>query len=363
MSIIVDHITKLYGTQKALDDVSLNIRPGEVVGLLGPNGAGKSTLMKILTCYVPPSAGDATVCGFDILEHSMEVRKRVGYLPENNPLYTDLYVKEFLMFMAGINHGDKSQKYEVRSTKSSTKYEGRSVVSAERITEVIRLTGLESEQHKKIGALSRGYRQRVGLAQALLHDPDVLILDEPTSGLDPNQLVEIRGLIRSIGKEKTIMMSTHIMQEVEAICDRTIIIHKGKIVADDKTGNLRKIEKSKIIVRVEFDKPVTREKLLRIKGVKEAINPVSSHYPTPGPSPTREGSLDHPASLSLQEAEAVRHPKQEQSGNVIWHLESDPSVDIRPAIFNFAVETGLTVLSLQRDEQRLEEVFQELTRT
>jgi len=330
MSITVDHITKLYGSQKALDDISLEIKPGEVVGLLGPNGAGKSTLMKILTCYIPPTSGDASVCGFDVMEQSMEVRRRVGYLPENNPLYTDLYVMEFLEFMEGITHGLKSQKSEVRSTKTRTKDEVRSSISAERIKEVINLTGLESEQHKKIGALSRGYRQRVGLAQALLHDPEVLILDEPTSGLDPNQLVEIRNLIQSIGREKTIIMSTHIMQEVEAICDRTIIIHKGKIVADDKTQNLRKIESSKIIVKVEFDKPVTREELVKIVGVKEAIN-ANSH---------------------------IKHPI---SG--IWHLESKPSIDIRPAIFKFAVDNSLTVLSLQQDEHRLEEVFQEVTRT
>jgi len=321
MSIIVDHITKLYGTQKALDDVSLNIKPGEVVGLLGPNGAGKSTLMKILTCYIPPTTGDATVCGFDILEQSMEVRKRVGYLPENNPLYSDLYVKEFLTFMAGINHLDKRTSGQADKQKSKIE---------NRISEIIELTGLQIEQHKKIGVLSRGYRQRVGLAQALLHDPDVLILDEPTSGLDPNQLVEIRGLIRSIGKEKTIMMSTHIMQEVEAICDRTIIIHKGKIVADDKTGNLRKMEKSKIIVRVEFDKPVTRDLLMGIKGIKKAEISIGSN---------------------------------KDPGSTSWNLESDSASDIRPAVFKFAVETGLTVLSLQRDEQRLEEVFQELTRT
>ncbi|MBE0647374.1 MAG: ATP-binding cassette domain-containing protein [Bacteroidales bacterium] len=330
MSILVSHITKLYGTQKALDDVSLEIKPGEVVGFLGPNGAGKSTLMKILTCYIPPTSGDASVCGFNVLEQSMEVRRRVGYLPENNPLYTDLYVVEFLEFMAKIEHE------EIRNSKLKIK---------NRISEIIELTGLEVEQHKKIGALSRGFRQRVGLAQALLHDPEVLILDEPTSGLDPNQLVEIRSLIQSIGKEKTIIMSTHIMQEVEAICDRTIIIHKGKIVADDKTKNLQKIEKAKIIVKVEFDQPVAREKLVMIAGVKEAIDP----------SQTREGWASQLASLSLRGVE--------RRGNSIWHLVSEPDIDIRPTVFKFAVDNGLTVLSMQRDEQRLEEVFQELTRT
>ncbi|MBN1200073.1 MAG: gliding motility-associated ABC transporter ATP-binding subunit GldA [Bacteroidales bacterium] len=321
MSINVDHITKLYGTQKALDAISLEINPGEVVGLLGPNGAGKSTLMKILTCYIPPTSGDASVCGFDVLEQSMEVRKRVGYLPENNPLYLDLYVKEFLHFIAEINHDERTTGQADKRTSGQVK---------RRIAEIIELTGLQEEQHKKIGALSRGFRQRVGLAQALLHDPEVLILDEPTSGLDPNQLVEIRSLIQSIGKEKTIMMSTHIMQEVEAICDRTIIIHKGKIVADDKTRNLRKIETTKIIVKVEFDKPVDPKKLLKINGITEVLPPPSG----------------------------IRHPD-----STIWHLASDSTTDIRPSVFKFAVDNGLTVLSMQRDEQRLEEVFQELTRT
>ncbi|MFC2101640.1 ATP-binding cassette domain-containing protein [Bacteroidota bacterium] len=346
MSIIVDHITKLYGTQKALDAISLEIKPGEVVGLLGPNGAGKSTLMKILTCYIPPTSGDASVCGFDVLENSMDVRRRVGYLPENNPLYTDLYVKEFLHFIAGINHSDKrtsgqadkrtsgqvdkrtSGPADQRTSGPANKWTSGQV--KRRIEEVIALTGLQEEQHKKIGALSRGYRQRVGLAQALLHDPEVLILDEPTSGLDPNQLVEIRSLIQTIGKEKTIIMSTHIMQEVEAICDRTIIIHKGKIVADDTTRNLQKIKSSKVIIRVEFDKPVAHKDMIRIDGVKVAA--------TPG-----------------------KESPDQASG--IWHLESGSSADIRPAVFKFAVDNGLTVLSLQRDELRLEEVFQELTRT
>jgi len=361
MSIKVDHITKIYGTQKALDDVSLEIKPGEVIGLLGPNGAGKSTLMKILTCYIPPTSGDATVCGFDILEQSMEVRRRVGYLPENNPLYLDLYVKEFLQFIAGINHGEgqvqgsappqSSFSARGRFRVQKKRVEGRgsrvedlTAKSEKRIAEIIELTGLQAEQHKKIGALSRGYRQRVGLAQALLHDPEVLILDEPTSGLDPNQLMEIRNLISEIGREKTIMMSTHIMQEVEAICDRAIIIHKGRIVADDKTENLRKIRSSKIIIKVEFDKPVDLESLRKIDGVRQIIHPASGNYPSPNPSPTREGS-------------------QEQELPSCWHLESAPEIDIRPAVFQFAVANGLTVLSLQRDEQKLEKVFQELTKT
>jgi ABC-2 type transport system ATP-binding protein len=220
MSIEVRNVTKIYGEQKALDNVSLSIQPGEIVGLLGPNGAGKSTLMKIVTCFIPPDSGEVKVNGHDIFEESLAVREKVGYLPEHNPLYLDMYVKEYLDFIAGIHKLGKASKA--------------------RIEEIIEITGLTMEQRKKIGALSKGYRQRVGLAQALIHDPEVLILDEPTSGLDPNQIQEIRALIRSIGKEKTVMLSTHMMQEVEAICDRAIIIHKGKIVADDSLENLGK---------------------------------------------------------------------------------------------------------------------------
>lgn len=220
MSIIATDITKIYGKQKALDSVSLEIGAGEVVGLLGPNGAGKSTMMKIISCFLPPTSGEASVDGFDIFEQGIEVKKRVGYLPENNPLYLDMYVREYLSFLAGIHKIGRKKK--------------------SRINEIIDITGLGLEQNKKIGALSKGYRQRVGLAQALLHDPSVLILDEPTSGLDPNQLLEIRSLIQDIGKEKTILFSTHIMQEVEAICDRAVIINLGKIVADDTISSLKK---------------------------------------------------------------------------------------------------------------------------
>jgi ABC-2 type transport system ATP-binding protein len=302
MSIKVVEITKIYGKQKALDNVSFEIAPGEVVGLLGPNGAGKSTIMKILTCFIPPTSGEASVCNFDILEQSIEVRKKVGYLPENNPLYLDLYVEEFLSFIYGILHN--------------------SARNPKRIAEIIELTGLQSEQHKKIGALSKGFRQRVGLAQALLHDPDVLILDEPTSGLDPNQLLEIRSLIKTIGREKTVMLSTHIMQEVEAICDRAIIIHKGKIVADDSTQNLHHITSSLNVIRVEFSSPIDVGLLAKINGVKGVI-PLSP---------------------------------------VSFQLTAQTSVDIRPDVFRFAVEQNLTVLAMQKEELRLEEVFQELTK-
>jgi ABC-2 type transport system ATP-binding protein len=308
MSIKVNAITKIYGRQKALDAVSFEIAPGEVVGLLGPNGAGKSTIMKILTCFIPPTSGDASVCNFDILEQSIEVRKKIGYLPENNPLYLDLYVEEFLSLIDEILISSKNEKRKANSKS--------------RIAGVIDLTGLRSEKHKKIGALSKGYRQRVGLAQALLHDPEVLVLDEPTSGLDPNQLLEIRSLIKTIGKEKTVMLSTHIMQEVEAICDRAIIIHKGKIVADDSTQNLQHISTSGNVVRVEFSSAVDAGLLAKINGIKAvtALTPFS------------------------------------------FQLTAQPSADIRPDIFRFAVDQKLTVLAMQKEELRLEEVFQELTK-
>jgi len=217
MSIRVQSLTKIYGRQKAVDDISFNAGPG-VLGFLGPNGAGKSTTMKILTCFIPQTSGTASVCGFDVITRPLDVRRHIGYLPESNPLYLDMYVKESLGFIAGIHKIQEPEK---------------------RISRIIEQTGLGPEQHKKIGQLSKGYRQRVGLAQAILHDPDVLILDEPTSGLDPNQLIGIRQLILDLGKTKTIILSTHIMQEVEAVCNKVIIINKGKIVADDNLQNLR----------------------------------------------------------------------------------------------------------------------------
>ena len=300
MSIVVENITKFYGKQKALDDISFRIKAGEIVGLLGPNGAGKSTMMKIITCFIPPTSGNVSVYGYDIIEHSLDIRKKVGYLPENNPLYTDLYVKEYLEFIAGI--------YKIQNRK-------------EKIKEMIAITGLEVEQHKKIGALSKGFRQRVGLAQAMIHDPDVLILDEPTSGLDPNQLIEIRNLIKEIGKEKTIMLSTHVMQEVEAVCNRAIIIDNGSIVADDKTSNLLSKSTGFQILKVEFNKPVSVSLLKTIKGVK-LVTKVS---------------------------------------DTIYKIETDDH-DIREDIFQFAVKNEVAVLSLQKVEQGLEEVFQQLTK-
>ena len=217
MSISIQNISKLYGTQRALDNVCLEINEKEVVGLLGPNGAGKSTLMKIITCFIPPTEGTVTVCGEDVFDNPMAVRSNIGYLPEHNPLYLDMYVREFLAFVAGL--------HKIKNIK-------------ERVEQMVEQTGLTKEVNKKIGALSKGYRQRVGLSQALIHNPKVLILDEPTTGLDPNQLAEIRALIKEVGKEKTVMLSTHIMQEVEAVCSRTIIINNGKVVADDNTKQL-----------------------------------------------------------------------------------------------------------------------------
>jgi ABC-2 type transport system ATP-binding protein len=301
MSITVSQITKIYGKQVVLDNISFRIAKGEIIGLLGPNGAGKSTLMKILTCFVPPTSGEANIDGFDVTEQYSEVRKRIGYLPENNPLYLDMYVKEYLSFISGIHKLGKNRHA--------------------RVAEMIERTGLGPEQNKLIGTLSKGYRQRVGLAQALIHNPDVLILDEPTSGLDPNQLLEIRNLIKTIGKEKTVMLSTHIMQEVEAICNRAIIIHQGKIVADDTTAHLSHF-RTGVIITAEFDQAVETSSLLKIKGINRTVN---------------------------------------ISGN-IWQLHASGAEDIRPNIFNFAVENGLTVLSLHREEQKLEGVFQELTR-
>ncbi|MFM7016489.1 MAG: gliding motility-associated ABC transporter ATP-binding subunit GldA [Bacteroidota bacterium] len=301
MSVEVKNITKLYGTQRALDDVSFTVDPGQVVGFLGPNGAGKSTMMKIITCFLPQNSGTVTVDGFDVTNDPIKVRERVGYLPEHNPLYHDMYVKEFLTFIAGIQVASKSVEAKVK--------------------EMIEVTGLGAEQHKKIGALSKGYRQRVGLAQAMIHNPSVLILDEPTTGLDPNQLVDIRQLIKNIGKEKTVILSTHIMQEVEAICDRVIIINQGKIVADDKTSLLQQKSESETIVLVEFDKPISSQMLATISGIKKVISVNDKTYKVIGPK----------------------------------------GQDLRPLIFNFAVQQNLAVITMQKEENSLESVFRQLT--
>jgi ABC-2 type transport system ATP-binding protein len=298
MSIEVISISKSYGAQKALDNISFAVKKGEIVGFLGPNGAGKSTLMKILTTYIAADEGAANVNGFDVNSQTKEVQQSIGYLPEHNPLYLDLYVREYLAFNADV--------YKVAKS---------------RIEEVIQLTGLSNECHKKIGQLSKGYRQRVGLANALLHNPDVLILDEPTTGLDPNQLVEIRNVIKNVGKDKTVFLSTHIMQEVEALCDRVIIIDKGKIVADKKLDNLISEEKQQII-EVEFDKTVEEQLIGKIENLTSYKN----------------------------------------TQDTIWELTFNADKDMRPAVFDFANANGLKTLQLKQKNKNLETVFREITK-
>jgi ABC-2 type transport system ATP-binding protein len=298
MSIEVNNISKSYGAQKALDSISFSVKKGEIVGFLGPNGAGKSTLMKILTTYISADEGKANVNGFDVTTETKKVQQSIGYLPEHNPLYLDLYVREYLAFNADI--------YKVTSS---------------RIEEVIQLTGLSNESHKKIGQLSKGYRQRVGLANALLHNPDVLILDEPTTGLDPNQLVEIRNVIKNAGKNKTVFLSTHIMQEVEAICDRVIIIDKGKIVADKKLDTLISAEKEQVI-EVEFDYKIEEEAIAKIENLTSYKN----------------------------------------THDMIWELTFNAEKDMRPAVFDFANDNGLKTLQLNQKNKNLEAVFREITK-
>ncbi|MBO3097213.1 gliding motility-associated ABC transporter ATP-binding subunit GldA [Gelidibacter pelagius] len=296
MSIEVNNITKLYADQKALNNISFKVDKGEIVGFLGPNGAGKSTMMKILTTYIDASEGEAKVNDFDVQTQAREVQKRVGYLPEHNPLYLEMYVKEYLAFNADVYKVSKS-----------------------RIEEVIELTGLTPEAHKKIGQLSKGYRQRVGLANALLHDPEVLILDEPTTGLDPNQLVDIRHLIKSLGKEKTVFLSTHIMQEVEAICDRVIIINKGEIVADKKLSELKANQEQ--IIEVEFDYRVEDVLMNRLKHIQYVKN----------------------------------------THDFIYELTFSTKEDMRPMVFDFAHDNGLKILQLNQKNKNLESLFRELT--
>jgi ABC-2 type transport system ATP-binding protein len=286
-----------------VDDISFSVKPGEIVGFLGPNGAGKSTTMKILTCFLPQTSGKAEVLGFDVTDNPIEVRRHIGYLPEHNPLYLDMYVREYLQFTAKL-HGLKTG------------------VNA-RVDEIIEKTGITPERKKKIGQLSKGYRQRCGLAQALLHNPEVLILDEPTSGLDPNQITEIRNLIKETGKDRTVMLSTHIMQEVEALCDRVIIINKGKIVADDETQHLKtRLKGGKAVIKVELKGETSEAKLKTIPGVTQAKR-VSDNS---------------------------------------WQLLADNPDEIKELLFRFAVDNNLVILGLSQETQRLEEVFQQLTR-
>lgn len=300
MSIKVSSLTKIYGTQLAVDHISFELNKGEIVGFLGPNGAGKSTTMKMITGYLPSTDGSAIVSGFDIQQQPMEVRKRVGYLPESNPLYYEMYVREYLEFTAGIHKLPKPK---------------------ERIEEMISLTGLNKEAHKKIGALSKGYKQRVGLAQAMLHNPEVLILDEPTSGLDPNQIVEIRELISRIGKEKTVLLSTHIMQEVQAMCSRVIIISSGKIVADDAIEKLQQYDVEDALL-VSFENEIDKDLLAQLRNTKRI----------------------------------------EDLGNKRWKLYTAKPDELRKEVMKWALKYDINITALQSEANSLEEVFRNLTR-
>ena len=301
MSIKVASLTKKYGEQVAVNQISFELKKGEIVGFLGPNGAGKSTTMKMITGYLPATDGTATVCGCDVERQPMEVRRKVGYLPESNPLYYEMYVREYLEFSAGI-HKMKKPK--------------------ERIDEIISMTGLNKEVHKKIGMLSKGYKQRVGLAQAMLHSPEVLILDEPTSGLDPNQIVEIRDLIKEIGKEKTVLLSTHIMQEVQAMCSRVIIINNGNIVADDKIDMLQQNNKPQKALVVRFDNAVDRNLFKKLTNAQ----------------------------------------KTEMLENNTWRLHTAKPEELRKEVMKWALENDLNIASLQTETQSLEDVFRTLTK-
>jgi ABC-2 type transport system ATP-binding protein len=300
MSVKVEQLTKTYGVQNAVNHISFEVGKGEILGFLGPNGAGKTTTMKILTCFIPQTSGSASVCGFDVSTSPIEVRKRIGYLPEHNPLYKQMYVREYLNFVAGV--------HKVAN-------------AAKRVDEMIERTGLTPERKKVIGALSKGYRQRVGLAQAMLHDPEVLILDEPTTGLDPNQIVDIRNLIKELGKEKTVIFSTHIMQEVQALCDRVIIINKGDIVADDSIDNLQERLSGEPNIIVEFLGTVNVNSLKKINGIKTVTALGANRY-------------------ALQAAKGE---------------------DIRADIFRFAVSNNLVIVEMQREVTTIENVFRTLT--
>jgi ABC-2 type transport system ATP-binding protein len=302
MSIVVQGVTKLYENQKALDNVSFDVKTGEIVAFLGPNGAGKTTMMRIITGFIPATSGNVFVNDIEVSENNAEIKRRIGYLPENNPLYPEMYVREYLGFVASIYKTGSSVKKQIDS--------------------IIDITGLGPEQKKKIGSLSKGYRQRVGIAQALIHNPDVLILDEATSGLDPNQIVEIRNLIRDAGREKTILLSTHIMQEVEAICDRIIIIDRGVIVVNEKKSDIYSIiKRQRQTIHVEFDRDPDEEAL---KTIGDSVN--------------------------------VRCIRQG-----LWLIEAEGENDIRPDLFEFAVNNKLKVLSLKKEENNLEEIFRHLT--
>lgn len=302
MSVQIDQLTKIYGDKKALDGISFKAEKGMVTGFLGPNGAGKTTTMKILSCFIQQNGGSASVCGFNTQTHPEDVKRSIGYLPEHNPLYKDMYIKEYLHFVSGMyGLGNKNQ----------------------RIKEMIDLTGLGREQKKKIGSLSKGYRQRVGLAQALIHDPEVLILDEPTSGLDPNQLADIRQLIIDLGKDKTVILSTHIMQEVEAVCDKVVIINQGSVVANGPLQELKEKAGGKgIQITVAFDQKLDLRKIYKNDSIKSIT----------------KGDVENQ-----------------------WIVTTDSDIDLRPDLFNFAVQQDLILLELTRKNYEVEDVFRLLT--
>ncbi|MGV3765387.1 MAG: gliding motility-associated ABC transporter ATP-binding subunit GldA [Chitinophagaceae bacterium] len=301
MSISIEAVSKHYGTQKAVNNISFSLKPGEIVGFLGPNGAGKSTTMKMMTGYLQPDGGKITVNGISVQDQPLEVKKKIGYLPEANPLYYDMYVKEYLHFIAGVHGLGKKTK--------------------ERVNAVIAMTGLTPESHKKTGQLSKGYKQRVGLAAALIHDPEVLILDEPTSGLDPNQIIEIREVIRNLGQQKTILFSTHILQEVEALCERVIIINKGELVADAPLSDLKNTNGDQQRLRVNFGEPLEAEWLLRL-----------------------------PDTLSAEKTDAHT-----------WLLTTSSPEKLRKQILELALQHNLNIVSLQSENGKLEDIFRELT--
>jgi ABC-2 type transport system ATP-binding protein len=302
MSLKIFNLTKLYGHQKAVDNISFEIGEGEIVGFLGPNGAGKSTTMKIATSLVPPTKGSVSVAGLDAVSQSLAVKRITGYLPEHNPLYLDMYVHEYLQFVGKL--------YSMSGTTLKN-----------RVGEMVEVCGLTIEQNKKIETLSKGYRQRVGLAQALIHDPKVLILDEPTTGLDPNQILEIRKLIKEVSKNKTVIFSTHIMQEVSALCDRVIVINKGQIVADDSLSNLMNLQKKATVLIVEFEGFESEEELKSIDGIEEV----------------------------------------KKTGRSTFQIVAKDGMDVRPEIFRFAADRKLSLVGLKQEESSLENIFRELT--
>lgn len=302
MSVIISNLTKIYGEQRAVDGISFEVKKGEILGFLGPNGAGKSTTMKIATCFIPPTSGTILVEGFDVVASPVEVRRNIGYLPEHNPLYLDMYVHEYLEFIGSL-------------------HQFRGSFLKQRVNEMVSLVGLSREQNKKIGALSKGYRQRIGLAQALIHDPAVLFLDEPTTGLDPNQIVEIRNVIKTISLNKTVIFSTHIMQEVQALCDRVVIINLGQIVADNSVEDLKNTHKKDLTIIVEFDREVDMELLKSVDGVYSVSKLTDNNY------------------------KFICGEK-----------------DVRPEIFRIASENNWTLVGLRQEENSLESIFQQLTK-